>query len=83
MPCPAGGAAGHRVEILQRELPAASAVVITADKGLAQAAHPLDHFIRRRPVAHDVAQIPHQVVLRRSVQHCLQGIDIGVDVGNE
>ena len=83
LPRPAGGAAGHRVEILQRKLPAASAVVIAADKGLAQIAHPLDHFVRRRPIAHDIAQIPDHIVLRGSLQHGLEGIDIGVNVGNE
>ena len=83
LPGPARGAAGHRVEVLQRKLPAASAVVIAPDKGLAQAAHAFNDFVRRRPIAHHVAQIPDQVVLRRGLEHGVERIDVGVDIGNE
>ena len=80
---PARGAAGHRVEVLQRKLPAASTIVIPAHEDLAQAAHTFDDFIRRRPVTHYVAQIPDQVVLRRGLEHGVERIDVGVDIGNE
>ena len=83
LPGPAGGAAGHRVEILQRKLAAASAVVIASDKGLAQLTRSLNHFVRRRSIAYDIASVPGHVVLRGSVQHCLQGINVGVNIGNE
>jgi hypothetical protein len=64
-------------------LSAAGAIVIAADKGLAQAPHALNDLVGRRSIAYDIAEVPNHIVCGGRLEYRFKSIDIGVDVGDE
>src|ERR1700721_4383090 len=77
---PLGSLPGNRVEIVQRRQSAAGAVVITAHVSAFQLFQTNNRLVRRRAVANDVAQVPHDVILWRSSQHGSQCLHVCVNV---
>ena len=61
---------------------AARHVVITADHNSAKFPRQLNHLVRVRAIADDVAEVPDAVVFRCSGKNSLECLEIGVNVGN-
>lgn len=62
---------------------AARHVVIAADHNSAKLPRQLNRFIGVCAVANDIAEIPDDVVMRRSRKNCLESRQIGMNVGND
>jgi hypothetical protein len=62
---------------------AARPVVIATDYNPAKVPGQINHFVRIRAVANDVAKIPDDVMLRSSSKNCFESGQIGMNVGND
>src|SRR6185295_13528530 len=72
--------ARDRIEVMQIHQPAHGFVVISADKYFPDPAAAIDHFIRARTIADDVAQINDSVMLWSGLQASLQGFKVAMNV---
>ena len=58
-------------------------VVVAADAQRPDVPQPRDDLVRLRSVPHDVAQLPDLVHRRDGRQHCVEGREVGVDIGED
>ena len=78
---PLGRRPRRGIEVARRCQPAADAVVVAAHRQRRQRPDHIQHLIRRRAIAHHIAQVPQHVPLARRVQYCGQGLQVSVYVG--
>jgi hypothetical protein len=62
---------------------AARPVVIATHNDSAEVPGQINHFVRVRAVANDVAKIPDDVMLRSGSENCLESWQIGMNVGDQ
>ena len=80
---PLEGAAGFAVERIQREVADGGFVVVAADaQGFGKIPDALDAFVRIRPVSDQIPQAPHGIKHPGVFDHCVQGGEIRMDVGD-
>ena len=77
---PERGCRGHGVEVVEFHDPGCGFVVIAADKGFAQFARALGHFVGAGAVAHDIAQVDDDVERWSRGQACVKSLEVSVDV---
>ena len=77
---PLGSLPGNRIEVIERGETAACPVVVAAHVQAVQLFQTDNGFVWRRTVTNHVAQVPDNVMLRRSRQHSGQRLHVGVDV---
>ena len=78
---PKCGLRRNRIEIEEGIEAAAGAIVIPAHTNLSQRPYPLYDFVWVGAVAYRVAEVPHRIMLRSRRQNCVQGIEVGVNIG--
>ena len=57
--------------------------MVAAHKCCAQRAHALDHLVRVRAVADNIAKIPDFIVRGRKPKHSIKSLQVRVDVGEK
>jgi hypothetical protein len=72
--CPGSGSASYWVEAKHGGKAAADAVVITTHIKLRDRTNNFDDLVGTGTVAHDVSEIPQNVVLARCIEHGVEGL---------
>jgi len=80
---PDGCGGRHGIEIIEFEKSSGGFVVIAAHEGVAESADTIDHFVRRRAIADDVAKVGYKIEGGSGRQAGFHGLEISVNVAKQ